>query len=221
MIRVAVVEDDKATRKVLCDVLTRETDIQLIGDYSNAEVALSKLPTLAPNVVLMDVNLPGMNGVECAGRLASVSPATQIVMLTVFEDTDVIFQSLAAGASGYLLKPVRPADLLAAVRDVIAGGAPMTSNIARKVVQSFQSPRTAMNEPATPTEPALSPREREVLDYLARGYLYKEIAKQLGVSYSTVHTHIERIYQKLHVRSRAQAIAKVYTRLPPERDRNA
>ena len=151
----------------------------------------------------MDINLPGMDGVECVRRLSELNPETQIVMLTVYDNTDAIFNSLAAGASGYLLKPIRAAELLEAVKDVYAGGAPMTSNIARKVVQTFKQSQAPRSE----TED-LSPRETAVLDYLAKGYLYKEIAEQLDISYGTVHTYIERIYEKLHVRSRSQAVAK-------------
>ena len=167
----------------------------------------------------MDVNLPKMNGVQCVRELVAKLPGLQVVMLTVYDNTDVIFQSLAAGAKGYLLKPIRAAQLLGAVRDVIGGGAPLTSNIARKLVQAFAEPTALTAKPVAiqesdakreAVEAALSPREREVLDLLARGYLYKEIASHFKVSYSTVHTHIERIYHKLHVRSRAQAVAKIY-----------
>ncbi len=151
----------------------------------------------------MDVNLPGMDGVECVRQLSGKLRGTQILMLTVHEDSDAIFNSLSAGAKGYLLKPPRAAELLAAVRDVIAGGSPMSGVIARRVVQSFASGPVPTRE----TE-GLSPREIEVLDLLSKGYAYKEIAAHLGVSYSTVHTHIERIYDKLHVHSRSHAVAK-------------
>ena len=151
----------------------------------------------------MDINLPGMDGVHCVRRLAELLSRVQILMLTVHDDPDSIFESLSAGASGYLLKPVRAAELLAAIKDVYAGGAPMTSNIARKVVQSFKRAGADADDGKQ-----LSPRERDVLDYLVKGYSYKETADQMGISYSTVHTHIEHIYQKLHVQSRAQAVAK-------------
>src|SRR6185295_3973364 len=153
--------------------------------------------------VLMDINLPGMDGVECVRRLIAASPRTQFLMLTVHDDTEAIFDSLAAGAAGYLLKPVRTQELLAAIRDVSTGGSPMTSNIARKVVQSFKQAPAPSDEATN-----LSKREKEILDALAEGYLYKEIADRLAISYSTVHTHITRIYEKLHVRSRGQAVAK-------------
>ncbi len=202
-ITVAIVEDDAPLRASMTGILERAAECRFLGAFACAEDALRDLPKLAPQVVLMDINLPGMDGVECVRQLADLLPETQILMLTVNEDTDTIFESLATGASGYLLKPVRASELLAAIKDVYAGGAPMTSNIARKVVQSF---KRAGAEPDETRQ--LSPRERDVLDYLAKGYSYKETAELMRISYSTVHTHIEHIYQKLHVQSRAQAVAK-------------
>jgi DNA-binding NarL/FixJ family response regulator len=202
-ITVAIVEDDAPLRASLSGILQRAPECRSVGAFASAEEALRGIPGLSPQVVLMDINLPGMDGVQCVRRLAELIPQAHILMLTVHEDTDSIFESLAAGASGYLLKPVRTAELLAAVKDVYAGGAPMTSHIARKVVQSF---KRAGAEPDEGRQ--LSPRERDVLDYLVKGYSYKEVAEQMGISYSTVHTHIEHIYQKLHVQSRAQAVAK-------------
>jgi DNA-binding NarL/FixJ family response regulator len=203
-ISVAIVEDDAPLRASLSGILQRAPNCRCVGAFATAEDALQGVPSLAPQVVLMDINLPGMDGVECVRRLAGLMPRAYILMLTVHDDPDSIFESLAAGASGYLLKPVRAAELLAAVKDVYAGGAPMTSNIARKVVQSFK--RTSTTAPDDGKQ--LSPRERDVLDYLVKGYSYKEVAEQMRISYSTVHTHIEHIYQKLHVQSRAQAVAK-------------
>jgi DNA-binding NarL/FixJ family response regulator len=153
----------------------------------------------------MDMSLPAMSGVDCVRELGEKAPAVQIIMLTVHEDAEAIFNSLAAGARGYLLKPVRSADLLAAIKDVNSGGAPMSSTIARKVVQSFKKAGPSSRESEN-----LSPRELEVLTHLAKGYLYKEVADMLNVSYATVHTHIEHIYAKLRVRSRAQAVAKYH-----------
>jgi DNA-binding NarL/FixJ family response regulator len=202
-ITVAIVEDDAPLRASLAGILQRATECRCVGAYASAEDALREIPALLPQVVLMDINLPGMDGVQCVRRLAELVPRAQILMLTVHEDPDSIFESLAAGASGYLLKPVRAAELVAAVKDVYAGGAPMTSNIARKVVKSFKRAGAEADEAKQ-----LSPRERDVLDYLVKGYSYKEVADQMGISYSTVHTHIEHIYQKLHVQSRAQAVAK-------------
>lgn len=204
-IKVAIVEDDRAVRASLTGILERTPDCRCVGAFGSAEEALAKLPPLSPDVVFMDINLPDMNGVECVRRLSLQSPGVRILMLTVREDPDAIFNSLAAGASGYLLKPIRAAGLVAAVKDVYGGGAPMTSNIARKVVQSFKKAGPAHSE-----TDSLSPRELAVLDALAKGYSYKETAELLGISYSTVHTHIERIYHKLHVQSRAQAVAKYF-----------
>jgi DNA-binding NarL/FixJ family response regulator len=202
-ITVAVVEDDAEVRRSLAGILKRGAGVICVGEYGNAEDALREIPQVQPQVVLMDINLPGMDGVHCVRRLSELSPETQVVMLTVFDNTDAIFNSLAAGASGYLLKPISAAQLLSAVSDVYAGGAPMTSDIARKVVQTFKRPSPASGETEN-----LTAREQEVIDFLAKGYLYKEIAEQLSISYGTVHTYVERIFKKLHVRSRAQAVAK-------------
>jgi DNA-binding NarL/FixJ family response regulator len=202
-ITVAIVEDDAPLRASLAGILQRAANCRCVGAFASAEDALREIPSLSPQVVLMDINLPGMDGVYCVRRLAELLSRVQILMLTVHDDPDSIFESLSAGASGYLLKPVRAAELLAAIKDVYAGGAPMTSNIARKVVQSFKRAGADADDGKQ-----LSPRERDVLDYLVKGYSYKETADQMGISYSTVHTHIEHIYQKLHVQSRAQAVAK-------------
>jgi len=203
LITVTVVEDDTQVRRSLAGILKRSPGVICVGEHGNAEEALREIPRMQPQVVLMDINLPGMDGVHCVRRLSELAPKTQVVMLTADDNTDTIFNSLAAGASGYLLKPISAAQLLAAVKDVYAGGAPMTSDIARKVVQAFKQPLPSAGETEN-----LSPREQEVLNFLAKGYLYKEIAEQLNISYGTVHTYIERIFKKLHVRSRAQAVAK-------------
>jgi DNA-binding NarL/FixJ family response regulator len=202
-ITVAIVEDDSQVRHSFVGILKRGSGVLCVGAFGDAEEALRELPRLQPQVTLMDINLPGIDGVECVQKLSGLLPQMQMVMLTVYDDTDAIFNSLAAGASGYLLKPVSAVQLLAAVKDVYAGGAPMTSNIVRKVVQTFKQPVATAHETEN-----LSTREQEVLDYLAKGYLYKEIADQLSISYGTVHTYIERVFKKLHVRSRAQAVAK-------------
>lgn len=202
-ISIAIVEDDRAVRASLAAILQGAADCRCVGEWGLGKETLQKLPALRPDVILMDINLPDMSGVECVRQLSQLVPAARILMLTVQEDPDSIFKSLAAGASGYLLKPIRAAELVAAVKDVFGGGAPMTSNIARKVVQSFKQAGSSRSE----TE-SLSPREQDVLDALSKGYSYKETAELLGISYSTVHTHIERIYQKLHVQSRGQAVAK-------------
>lgn len=203
MITVSIVEDSEQVRTTLARLIGRAEGFRCASQYSNAEAALEGLPQDRPDVVLMDINLPGMNGVECVRRLKAAVPSLQMLMLTVYEDTENIFAALAAGASGYLLKRTPRAELLEAIREVHRGGSPMTTHIARKVVQSFQ--RTGVSP--QPTE-NLSPREQEVLDFLARGFLYKEIAENLGISYETVHTYIRRIYEKLQVRTRTEAVAK-------------
>jgi len=200
-ITVCIVEDDAGFRNGLIRLFARTPDFQCLGNYASAEAGLLAIPEIAPNVVLMDLNLPGMNGVECVRKLKPQLPSAQIVMLTVYEDPDQIYNALSAGATGYLLKQTPPAELLGAIRDVHNGGAPMSSQIARKVVQSFQ------NVPVDGAE-GLSAREREVLDYLAQGYLIKEIGEKLGIGFDIVRTYVRRIYEKLHVHSRAQAVAK-------------
>lgn len=202
-IAVSIVEDDAPARNILAEWLHRASGFRCASHYGNAEAALAALPAEKPAVVLMDINLPGMSGIECVRRLKPLLPKTQFVMLTVYEDADHIFNALAVGASGYLLKRVSRGELLEALQDVHAGGSPMSSNIARKVVQSFLRPALQSSEAVE-----LSPREREVLELLARGYLYKEIAESLRISIPTVNTYIRRIYEKLHVRSRSQAVAK-------------
>jgi DNA-binding NarL/FixJ family response regulator len=206
-ISVALVEDDAGVRQRLANVLKQAPGITCAGSFATAEEAVQAIPQLRPQVVFMDINLPDHNGVWAVQQLSPLLPRTQIVMLTVHDDTDTIFQSLAAGASGYLLKPVQSAEFIDAVRNVSSGGVPMASNIARKIIHSFAQPAPA----AASTEmESLTDREREVLDHLAKGYLYKEVADRLNISYRTVHTHIEHIYEKLHVRSRTQAVARFF-----------
>jgi DNA-binding NarL/FixJ family response regulator len=207
-ILVSIVEDDTTARGMLGNLIRRAAGFRCAGAHGSGEAALATLPAEKPTVVLMDINLPGMTGIECVRRLKPLLPETQFVMLTVYEDADHIFNALVAGASGYLLKRMPREELLAALKDVHAGGSPMSSNIARKVVQSFQRIGSQKSN-----EEDLSPREREVLALLARGYLYKEIAESLQISVPTVNTYIRRIYEKLHVRSRSQAVAK-YTHVP-------
>jgi len=201
-ITICIVEDDAGFRNGLLRLLARTPDFHCLDSYPSAEAALQAIPEITPNVVLMDLNLPGMNGVDCVRKLKSLLPRVQIIMLTVYEDPDQIYNALSAGATGYLLKQTPPAELLDAIRDVHNGGAPMSSQIARKVVQSFQG------IPANNEAEGLSAREREVLDYLAQGFLIKEIGEKLGIGFDTVRTYIRRIYEKLHVHSRAQAVAK-------------
>jgi DNA-binding NarL/FixJ family response regulator len=209
-IRVSVVEDDARVRSGLVQLINVSEGYQCSSQHSNAEAALAELPRVKPDVVLMDINLPGLNGVECVRQLKPILPDTQIMMLTVYEDTEMIFKALTAGATGYLLKQTPPTELLAAIRDVNRGGSPMTSHIARKIVASFQQPAVQARGLEN-----LTAREQEVLDHLAKGYLYKEIAEALGISYDTVHAHIRRIYEKLQVRSRTEAVARHFNKAIP------
>jgi DNA-binding NarL/FixJ family response regulator len=207
MITVSIVEDNDKLRGTLVRVINRADGFHCASDYGNAEDALKGLPQVKPDVVLMDINLPGMNGVECVRQLKQLLPQTQVMMLTVYEDTENIFNALTAGASGYMLKRTSSKELLEAIQEVHRGGSPMTMHIARKVVQSFQ--KTAAT--AQPAE-NLSEREQQVLDLLSQGLMYKEIADKLAISYETVHTYIRRIYEKLQVRTRTEAVAKFLRR---------
>jgi DNA-binding NarL/FixJ family response regulator len=206
-VKVIVVEDDPGMRESLKRILDRAHETRLLATLATAEEALQVIPQLSPDLVLMDINLPGMSGVECVSHLTVLQPNLVVIMLTMYENSENVFASLEAGASGYLLKPVRAAQLIAAVQEAHAGGAPMTPNIARRVVQQFKKPAAEAGELGE-----LAQREREILDLLAGGYLQKEIADRLGISYWTVQTHIGRIYKKLHVRSRSQAVAKLHQR---------
>lgn len=201
-IRIAVVEDDKTIREGLQMLLSGSPGFSCVAAYGNGEDALAGIPELNPDVVLMDINLPGINGIECIIRLKEFRLSAQFIMLTVFEDSDAIFHSLTAGASGYLLKQTPPAKLLEAIQDVYNGGSPMSGEIARKVVLSFRQ------VPAVNPSEGLTRREEEILAYLAKGYLYKEIAGLLFISVETVRTHIRNIYEKLQVRTRTEAILK-------------
>ena len=202
-IKVAIVDDEVDLRENIAGYVDAAKGFRCVSMHSSAEEALAHLPKEKPDVVLMDINLGGMSGIECVRLLKPQMPATQVVMLTVFEDTEKIFSALAAGASGYLLKRLAPAKLLEAIREVHEGGSPMSAPIARKVVLSLR-PAPARGDDTT----ALSPREREVVDGLAEGQAYKQIADKLGVSIHTVRNYIRRIYEKLHVCSRTEAVAK-------------
>jgi DNA-binding NarL/FixJ family response regulator len=206
-IRVALVEDQGGLRDSLQEILSTTDGIDCVAACANAEQALADLPKLKPEVVFMDINLPGMDGVSCVRELSKLLPDALFVMLTVYDNTDAVFNSLEAGACGYLQKPIKAGELIAAARDVVAGGSPMSAKIARLVVQAFKKP--APSEGQKTAEFELTSREQEVLDLLVKGFLYKEIADHLAVSGHTVHFHIRHIYQKLQVRSRAQAVAKV------------
>ena len=203
-ITIGIVEDDSFIRAGLRAILQEEPDFDCVGEFASAEEALKHLPKLNPKVVIMDVNLPGMSGIECVQQLTAGDNPPQVIMLTVRQDSEIIFASLAAGACGYLLKPPTASQLVDAVRDVFSGGAPMTASIARRVAQSFKK------QEKKPLETySLTPRELEVLDLLAKGFSYKELAADLQVSYSTVQRHVESIYRKLHVHSRTHAVNKV------------
>ena len=193
-------------RATLARVIDRTDGFRCVSEYANAEDALADLPKIKPDVVLMDINLPGLNGVECVRQLKKLLPQIQVMMLTVYEDTENIFNALAAGANGYMLKRTPAKELIEALREVQRGGSPMTTHIARKVVQSFQKSAGAQQVANELSE--LSEREQQVLDLLAQGLIYKEIGEKLGISYETVHTYIRRIYEKLQVRTRTEAVAK-------------
>ena len=202
-IKVALVEDDEGIRASLTTLIRRTPALRLAGEYPDAETALKEIPRRPPDVVLMDINLPGMNGVECVRQLKASLPAVQFLMLTVYEDSDSLFNSLKAGASGYLLKRTASARLLDAIRDVHAGGSPMTPQLARRVVQFFSRPPQEQ-PPAT----HLTAGEREFLDQLAKGYAYKEIADRMNIRIDTVRSYVRTVYEKLHVHSRTEAVVK-------------
>lgn len=210
-LRVSLVEDDAEARRIFASWITSADGLTCCSEHGSAENAMAELPALKPDVVITDINLPGLSGVECVRRLKPQMPSTQFVMLTVYEDSDHLFNALAAGASGYLLKRTTCSELLAAVHAVHGGDSPMTGRIARKIVQYFHAgPAPAANEVR------LSPREQTVLELLARGFLYKEIADSLKISLPTVNSHVRGIYEKMHVQSRGQAVAK-YANLTEQR----
>jgi DNA-binding NarL/FixJ family response regulator len=202
-IKVAIVDDDDGIRASLATLIRRAPALRLVGDYQDAEVALKGIPRQTPDVVLMDINLPGMNGVECVRQLKASLSKVQFLMLTVYEDSDSLFNSLKAGASGYLLKRTASARLLEAIRDVHRGGSPMTPQLARRVVQYFSKPAGGESSVAQ-----LTPGERDFLDQLAKGYAYKEIADRLTISIDTVRSYVRTVYEKLHVHSRTEAVVK-------------
>ena len=203
MTTVAIVEDNNDFRASLARYVDEAPGHRCVCACSTAEEALQKIPRLLPDVVLMDIHLPSMSGVACTRQLKELCPAVQILILTVYEDNERIFGALQAGAGGYLLKRADPADILRAIQDVKQGGAPMSNQIARRVVQSFR----AKAGDASKLE-GLSQREEEILQHLSKGYSTKEIADRLSVSVNTVRTHLQHIYEKLHVRSRTEAVAK-------------
>ena len=207
MITVAIVDDDKDVRDGIAVLINGTGGYQCVGAYASAEEAIDQIPKAAIDVVLMDINMPQVSGIECVTKLKQRQPSLQIMMLTSFEDDDKIFQSLLAGASGYLLKKTPPAKLLEAIEEIHKGGSPMSNQIARKVVETFQRSASPQDETINLTQ-----REQEILSHLAKGYRYKEIADTLFISVETVRTHLRNIYDKLHVRSRTEAVLKYLKR---------
>jgi len=203
MTTIAIVEDNKTIRESLTEFVQTDPELNCICTCGTAEEALKVLPKFKPEIVLMDIQLPKMSGIECTAQLKQLLPAVQSIMVTVYEDTDRIFKALRAGACGYLLKRCAPEDLVAAIREVRQGGAPMAREIARKVIASFQEPLTTAAEVED-----LSPREREILELLAEGFPNKQIASRMGVTDGTVRWHLRHVYHKLHVRSRTEAALK-------------
>lgn len=200
---ISIVEDNRGTREELIKLFNRAPGVKCLHAYPTAEEAVRGVPEAPPHVVLVDINLPGINGIECVGELKRRCPQLQVLMLTTYEETELIFNSLRAGANGYLLKNMPAEELVQAVADVRAGGAPMSMQIARKVVAHFHQRQQNAGDMEQ-----LTKRENEILQLLAKGFLYKEIAGQLGVSMSTVRTHVHSIYEKLHVQSRTEAVVK-------------
>jgi DNA-binding NarL/FixJ family response regulator len=199
-ITISIVEDDRGTREKLSRLLNQTASLTCISAYATGEEALQKIPREKPDVALVDIHLPGMNGIKCVAGLKTQLPALSVLILTRHNDTDLVFDALRAGASGYLLKDTIPEELVSAVEQLHAGGAPMSPEIARKVVSYFNEAKTSVEK--------LSKREQEVLALLAKGYLNKEIADLLGISVATVRMNLRHIYHKLHVRSRTEATAK-------------
>ena len=205
-VRVALVEDKPGVRDSWTRLINSLAGFNCVGACTSGEEALRVIPSLKPEVVLMDIFLPRMSGIECTTQLKLLLPKTQILMLTAVEDDELVFMALVAGADGYLLKRTKPEDLRAAMLDVLGGGAPMTSEIARRVVESFRKAK-AQSKP----DVHLSAREEEVLILLSKGYSNKEIASQLSIGVETVGSHLKHIYEKMHVRSRAEAVARYMT----------
>ncbi len=202
-ISVAIVEDNPEVRGNLSRYIDGAPGFRCSSLCATAEEALHAIPASPPDVILMDIQLPGMNGIACTASLKAILPTVPVMMLTVYEDTDAIFRALKAGASGYLLKRSDPAKVLEAITELHNGGAPMTDQIARKVIESFHE-----TKPASHPLDKLTPREEEILELLAKGYVTKEIADKLAVAPATVRFHLKHIYDKLHVRSRVEAVVK-------------
>jgi len=204
IIKVAVIEDDDIIRKSIITFLRSKKEIECVASYGDAESAIAELTSITPpDVILMDINLPNMSGIDCVQQIKKLIPNSLIIMLTVYNDSNKIFKSLQAGAVGYLLKSDSPDDIFNAIKNVYAGGSPMSALIARKVVQSFHNQQNFVNNNVQ-----LTTREKEILDLLSKGYLYKEIAHELNISVNTVHNHLRHIYEKLQVHNRTEAVLK-------------
>jgi DNA-binding NarL/FixJ family response regulator len=206
-IRVSIVEDDEGIRSSLEAMIRRAPGLHLVSQFANGGSAVKEIPAHPPDVVLMDINLPDTKGFDCVRRLKAACPKVQFLMLTVYEDSDSLFNSLRAGASGYLLKRTASTRLIEAIRDVHEGGAPMSPQLARRVVQYFSQPAESASELST-----LTPGERDFLDQLAGGYAYKEIADRMKISIDTVRSYVRTVYEKLHVHSRTEAVVKYLKR---------
>ena len=203
MTKIAIVEDNRVIRESLAEFVQADSEFEIVCACGTAAEALKLIPKLKPEIVLMDIQLPDISGIECTVQLKQLLPAVQIIMVTVYEDTERIYKALRAGACGYLLKRCKTEELLAAIREVRQGGAPMSREIARKVISSFQEPVSSAAEVE-----GLSPREREILELLAAGFPNKEIASRVGLTDGTVRWHLRHVYHKLHVRSRTEAALK-------------
>jgi DNA-binding NarL/FixJ family response regulator len=210
-LRIGIVEDNRELRESLQEIVKSAPGLRCVCAYGNAEDAILNLPKHSPDLVLMDIHLPVRSGIECTRRLKDLCPQLQVLILTVYEDNESIFNALKAGASGYLLKRSSPAEILAAIADVNVGGAPMSSQIARQVIASFRAPAPTLEPEGEP----LSEREKEVLGYLTKGYSGKEIADKMHVSFNTIKTHMRHVYQKLHVRSRTEILLRFHAAPPP------
>jgi DNA-binding NarL/FixJ family response regulator len=205
-IKVIIVEDLEEVIEGLTTFITEDESLQLTAVYRTAEAAVLELPILKPDIVIMDINLPGITGIECIRKVKSVAPSIQFMMFTVYENNDQVLEALKAGASGYLLKKTQPDQIIQGIKELHEGGSPMSTTIARKLVSIFQDHQSQTDAQAS----MLSPREKQILDALANGMLYKEIADDLEISFHTVRQHIGRIYEKLHVKNKTEAINKVY-----------
>jgi DNA-binding NarL/FixJ family response regulator len=206
-IKVVIVEDLAEVAEGLTAFIQQDEALQLLATYRTAEAAALELPILKPDIVIMDINLPGMTGIECVRKVKVLEPSIQFMMFTVYENNDQVFEALKAGASGYLLKKTPPFQIIESIKELQQGGSPMSASIARKLVTLFVDQHTVK---ATPEAAVLTPREKEVLNLIAKGLLYKEIAEQLGISFHTVRQHIGKIYEKLHVQNKTEAINKVF-----------